>query len=212
MSYLKTERECISIERINQCLEYSELKIVQKKNECENVNYIYEEEKKEKEEKEGIAIEFENVFMNTNDNNKNHGLKNISFKISKGSKIAFCGHDGCGKELIFDCLFKIWQLEKGALFFMGHKSDSYSIEELKSKIVYFFLKNRIFFYKTKYIVPALNLIYNGNLKSEKNRKVLSNIGKDEEKILDFLSNEITKDIIWYEEDSLNLDDKTSILF
>lgn len=137
MSYLKTERECISIERINQCLEYSELKIVEKKNEYENVYNIYEEEKKEKEE---ITIEFEKVFMDSNSINKNHGLKNISFKISKGNKLAFCGPDGCGKELILDCLFNICQVEKGDLFFMGHKRDSYSIDELNSKIVNFFLK------------------------------------------------------------------------
>lgn len=56
----------------------------------------------------------------------------------------------------------------------------------------------------------MNLILKGKPKSENNRNVLSNIEKDEEKILDFLCNQIKKDIIWYEEDSLNLDDKTSI--
>lgn len=139
MSITSTERECISIERINQYLHNSKEEIKEKRKIKDSSLYeapiLYNESNDQK--VENVAVEFKNVWLKYDPKSNNYSLKNISFQIKTNQKIAFCGRTGCGKTSILNCLFRLYEIEKGGIFFMGKNINSLSLHELRSKIVYF---------------------------------------------------------------------------
>lgn len=152
MSITSTERECISIERINQYLHNSKEKIHELSNKKhnkvsslyeppQNNNAIFNNDNANKENHINISIdnvvEFRNVWLKYDENSENYALKNISFQIKPHQKIAFCGRTGCGKTSILNCLFRLYEIDKGEVFFMGQDVKSLQLSELRSKIVIF---------------------------------------------------------------------------
>lgn len=148
MSITSTERECISIERINQYLHNSKEKIheLSKKNhkvsnfsEPTHNNAIFTENNNNNANNFNIdienVVEFRNVWLKYDENSQHYALKNISFQIKPHQKIAFCGRTGCGKTSILNCLFRLYEIDKGEVFFMGQNIKSLQLSELRSKIV-----------------------------------------------------------------------------
>ncbi len=72
-------------------------------------------------------------------------MKNLSFKIEQHQKVAFCGRTGCGKTSILNCLFRLYEIDKGDIFFMGEKLDHLSLFDLRAKIVIY--NNFFLFFK-----------------------------------------------------------------
>lgn len=140
MSLTSTERECISIERVNQYLH----------NQMENVEGLKDSSKKIMKKNQNIEspsyqppleskfiIEFSNVWLKYDPTSTNYALKNVSFKIERYQKVAFCGRTGCGKTSILNCLFRLYEINQGEIYFMGTKLDSLSLHDLRLKIVNF---------------------------------------------------------------------------
>ena len=93
-------------------------------------------------------IEFKNVYFkyptNLNGNqkieNKNgletekYVLKNISFTIEPGEKVALIGHSGSGKSTIIKLLERFYEPDKGEILIDGINIKKYNLFELRKKI------------------------------------------------------------------------------
>ncbi len=96
----------------------------------------YEEEKyegKEIEVKKG-NIKFENVTLRYS--NKMHALKNISFEIKEGEKVAFIGETGAGKSTILKALLKFYKITGGKIKIDDQDINKYSVTSLRENITY----------------------------------------------------------------------------
>ncbi len=77
-------------------------------------------------------IEFRNVWMRYNDNGD--VLKNISFKIKPGEKIALVGHTGSGKTSIISLISGLYPFQQGKILIDGKDISEYSLEELRDNV------------------------------------------------------------------------------
>jgi ATP-binding cassette subfamily B protein len=77
-------------------------------------------------------ISFENVWFGYNE--EAYVLKNISFQINKGEKLAIVGHTGSGKTSIISLINRLYQIQKGSIKVDEKNIDDYELDELRSKI------------------------------------------------------------------------------
>lgn len=61
-------------------------------------------------------------------------LKNISFSIKPGEKVAIIGASGSGKSTLFHLLLHLWQGQSGSLLWEGQNYDCISPEKLRQDI------------------------------------------------------------------------------
>lgn len=61
-------------------------------------------------------------------------LKNISFEIPPGSRVAFVGPSGCGKSTILRLIFRFYDPERGHIEIDGQKLDDLQLESLRQFI------------------------------------------------------------------------------
>jgi len=80
------------------------------------------------------CVEFRNVSFSY-DNSKDV-LKDVSFKIEKGSKIAFVGESGGGKSTIFKLLLNLYEPNSGQILIFGKDIKEYTKSELRDLISY----------------------------------------------------------------------------
>lgn len=132
MSFTSTERECISVERINQYLNSPKENLYEIKSKSKIVHMSKPNETKQ-------IIEFKNVWLKYDQTSTNYALKNISFSIDEHQKVAFCGRTGCGKTSILNSLFRLYEIDKGDIYFMGDKIDTLPLTDLRTKIVKFII-------------------------------------------------------------------------
>lgn len=91
-------------------------------------------------------IEFKNVYFsyaaNVNDNgspaaieaNEEYVLKNISFKINQGERIAFVGATGAGKTSIINLLCRFYDVQKGEILVDGINIKDVKKDDLRKHI------------------------------------------------------------------------------
>ena len=79
--------------------------------------------------KEIQEIEFVNVFFKY-PGQKDYVLKNISFKVKKGEKIALVGLNGAGKTTIIKLLSGLYKPNKGVILINGKEQSKLNKEEL----------------------------------------------------------------------------------
>jgi ATP-binding cassette, subfamily B, multidrug efflux pump len=77
-------------------------------------------------------IEFKNVWLQYKENED--VLKDISFKVKAGEKIALVGHTGSGKTSIINLISGMYPFQKGQILIDGKELNDYSLEELRDNI------------------------------------------------------------------------------
>lgn len=90
-----------------------------------------EEERVKLDNVEGL-VEFRSVCFKYEANKE--VLKNISFKINKGERVALVGHTGCGKTTTLNLLNKFYTPQKGDILIDGKNIKSIDRESLRSFI------------------------------------------------------------------------------
>lgn len=68
--------------------------------------------------------------------NRELTLKNVSFDIKKGEKIAIVGESGCGKTTITKLLMRFYAPEKGRVEINGKSIYGFSVDSIRNKISY----------------------------------------------------------------------------
>ena len=77
-------------------------------------------------------IEFRNVWFAYND--EDYVLKDVSFKVAPGEKVALVGHTGAGKTSIINLLCRFYDINKGEILIDGVDIRKMNIEELRKAI------------------------------------------------------------------------------
>ncbi len=81
-------------------------------------------------------IEFKNVWLSyqENPNDTSYVLKNISFKVKPGEKIALVGHTGSGKTSIVNLLLNMYPIQKGEILVDNKNINEYRLKDLRNNI------------------------------------------------------------------------------
>tara|TARA_B100001113_G_scaffold335556_1_gene315214 strand:+ start:553 stop:2292 length:1740 start_codon:yes stop_codon:yes gene_type:complete len=77
------------------------------------------------------SISFENVYFAYKNENV---LKNISFEIKKGDKVAIVGPSGSGKSTIIDLLSKFYKVKSGDIKIDGKNINTYNTYDIRKLI------------------------------------------------------------------------------
>lgn len=77
-------------------------------------------------------IEFKNVWFAYN--NEDYVLKNVSFVINAGEKVAFVGATGAGKTTIINLLSRFYEINKGQITIDGIDIKEMKLDELRHNI------------------------------------------------------------------------------
>ncbi|MBD3170037.1 MAG: ATP-binding cassette domain-containing protein [candidate division Zixibacteria bacterium] len=77
-------------------------------------------------------IEFKNVWFAYED--ENYVLKDISFKVAPGEKVAFVGATGAGKTSIINLLFRFYEFQKGEILIDGHDIRRLDMHSLRRQL------------------------------------------------------------------------------
>lgn len=118
-------------------------------------------------------IEFKNVSFSY-PNTKEPIIKDLSFKIKKGEKVAFIGKIGSGKTTILKLLMGFYEPTQGSILYNGLDLHELNPTNLKSAIGYVSQSSSLFQGTLKE-----NLITKGNLSDEQILKTLQLVGIDE---------------------------------
>jgi len=78
------------------------------------------------------AIEFKNVWFAYN--NEDYVLKNVSFQIKEGEKVAFVGATGAGKTTIINLLSRFYEINEGLITIDGTDIKKLRQSELRENI------------------------------------------------------------------------------
>ncbi|MBQ9703532.1 MAG: ABC transporter ATP-binding protein [Clostridia bacterium] len=87
------------------------------------------------------SLEFRNVSFAYRDNLV---LKDVSFKINKGERIAIVGYNGAGKTTLTKLIMRLYDVSEGEILYNGYNIKEYDLELLRKKIGAVFQDYRIF--------------------------------------------------------------------
>lgn len=76
------------------------------------------------------SVEFRNVSFAYN--NEEWVLKNVSFRVERGEKVALVGHTGAGKTTITALLLRFYQPQRGEILINGVDIRRYKLESLRA--------------------------------------------------------------------------------
>ncbi len=77
-------------------------------------------------------IEFRNVWFAYNDDD--YVLRDVSFKVEPGEKVALVGHTGAGKTSIINLLCRFYEINKGQILIDGVDIQKMNLEEMRRAI------------------------------------------------------------------------------
>uniref|UniRef100_A0A0N4ZSR3 ABC-type xenobiotic transporter n=1 Tax=Parastrongyloides trichosuri TaxID=131310 RepID=A0A0N4ZSR3_PARTI len=183
-SFIDTEKEMISVERINQFVENIPKETdnnggTDTSNDLENQNNDLERNllrNEEYTENESITtyidstfengdIIFHNVFLSYTGDLSTSVLKNINFGIKKGSKVAILGRTGSGKSSLFNLILRAYDITSGYISIANHNIASLSLSTLRSNIAIVTQQPFIF---SGTVYQNLNVLNNRNNKTKEN--------------------------------------------
>lgn len=75
------------------------------------------------------SLEFRNVWFAYNE--PDWVLKNVSFRVARGERIALVGHTGAGKTTVTSLLLRFYEPQRGEILINGIDIREYSIESLR---------------------------------------------------------------------------------
>jgi len=79
-------------------------------------------------------IEFRNVSFKYKKEDDSYALRNVSFKIRAGEKIAFMGATGSGKSTVIALLARFYEPDEGEIFLDGQPLHFYEKQYLRSRL------------------------------------------------------------------------------
>jgi ATP-binding cassette, subfamily B, multidrug efflux pump len=76
------------------------------------------------------SLEFRNVWFAYND--EDWVLKNVSFRVERGEKVALVGHTGAGKTTVTALLLRFYEVQRGEILINGIDIRKYTLESLRA--------------------------------------------------------------------------------
>lgn len=87
------------------------------------------------------SLEFRNVSFAYKDENV---LENVSFKVSRGERIAFVGYNGAGKTTATKLIMRLYDVTEGEILINGINIKEYKLESLRQKMGAVFQDYKVF--------------------------------------------------------------------
>ncbi|MBQ8393883.1 MAG: ABC transporter ATP-binding protein [Clostridia bacterium] len=87
------------------------------------------------------SLEFKNVTFAYRDEPV---LKDVSFKINKGERVAIVGYNGAGKTTLTKLIMRLYDVTEGEILYNGYNIKEYDLDLLRKKIGAVFQDYRIF--------------------------------------------------------------------
>jgi len=75
------------------------------------------------------SLEFRNVWFAYND--QDWVLKNVSFRVERGERVALVGHTGAGKTTVTALLLRFYDIQRGAILINGEDIRRYELGSLR---------------------------------------------------------------------------------
>lgn len=116
-------------------------------------------------------IEFKNVSFIYSDSGTK-ALKNISFKIKKGSSLAIIGKTGSGKSTIANLICRLYDVNTGEILIDGKNIQNHHLASLRNQIGY--VPQEVFLFSDSI---AHNIAFSIDLDAQ-NKKVIEQAAKD----------------------------------
>lgn len=88
------------------------------------------------------SLEFRQVWFSYDKHN--WVLKNISFKITVGEKIAIAGYNGAGKSTLIKLMLRFYDVDRGEILYNGVNIKKYKLNEYRKKFSAVFQDYRMF--------------------------------------------------------------------
>lgn len=82
--------------------------------------------------KEEYDIEFENVCFGYEENKEI--LKNLSFKLKRGSSVALVGHSGAGKSTVMNLICGFYKADRGSIKLYGRNIEDWNLTSLRQQL------------------------------------------------------------------------------
>ncbi|MFK4427066.1 MULTISPECIES: ABC transporter ATP-binding protein [Bacillus] len=114
------------------------------------------------------GIRFENVSFSY-PNSQKEVLKNVSFSIKPGEKIAIVGHNGSGKTSLIKCLLGLYPLTSGNIYFDDVPINKIQLNSLRDNITVIFQDF------TKYFLTIEENIAFGNISERNDKKKIQDV-------------------------------------
>ena len=76
------------------------------------------------------SLEFRNVWFAYN--NEEWVLKDVSFRVERGDRVALVGHTGAGKTTVTSLLLRFYEVQRGEILINGINIREYSLSSLRS--------------------------------------------------------------------------------
>jgi len=90
-----------------------------------------------------LSLAFENVTF-TYPKNERPALRNISFRIPAGAKIAVVGPSGAGKSSLAQLLLRLYDFEKGKILLNGRDIRQFKQESIRERVAFVSQKFHLF--------------------------------------------------------------------
>lgn len=79
------------------------------------------------------SVEFRNVSMSY-DGGQQWALKDVSFKVGAGERIAFVGHTGAGKTSLMSALARLYEFQRGEILIGGVDLRQFRLQDLRTSV------------------------------------------------------------------------------
>lgn len=122
---------------------------------------------------EGIRIEFRNVWFAYTD--EDWVLKDVSFMLEPGQKLALVGATGSGKSTIINLLSRFYEIQKGEILVNGVNIRDYDLHFLRSLIGV--VLQDVFLFSDS--VQDNMTLYNAGIPAERIREAAAQVGAEE---------------------------------
>ena len=76
------------------------------------------------------SIQFRNVWFAYND--EDWVLKNVSFRVERGDRVALVGHTGAGKTTVTALLLRFYEVQRGEILINGVDIRRYTLDSLRA--------------------------------------------------------------------------------
>ncbi|KAL4453906.1 hypothetical protein ABPG74_003789 [Tetrahymena malaccensis] len=149
-----TEQELISVERVRQYFDNPQENLDSLENPTQQLSPV-QQSINPSDINQNYSIIFNDLSITYDDLNElntdhvQYALKNFNLKIRKGEKVAFCGRTGSGKTSILNCLFRLYDYQKGQICIENTDILKMSLKDLRKKMA---------------IIPQFGFLYNATLR------------------------------------------------
>ena len=120
-----------------------------------------------------LSLQFEDVSFKYHDDSE-YVLKNISFSIKPGEKVAIVGRNGAGKSTIAKLIMHLYNVSSGEIDVDGKKIETIDIDSLRDHIGIAFQESILYAFSVRENVD----VYGSNLNNDELANVLSKAGFD----------------------------------